>query len=393
MAGATRLELATSGVTGRRSNQLNYDPARVSKIIHISRADSKRKMHLFFMTKLTYRLFRQTPAYFHPLMKIAGSFCLLFLFISFQNQLSGQVPSFRAEVQAVEVPVTVLDENGSTVPRLRMEDFRLFEDGVPQRIRDLSVDIHTVNVLLLLDLSRSVESQSKNIRRAAQDFVRQFGPKDRFAVIGFAHGMMPVQDWTSDKKRISKSIGKLETGTQTQLYDAVQTALQSQFKPMEGRKACVLITDGIDTSSERTLQEILRSVYRKEMCIYVISILKAVKGSMERYQRVAYVARIMEKIGETDYLENFFRKKEEEMNRLALYSGGRAFFLDQLSDMRSICSQIALELKSQYVLTYIPESVPPAASQQTIRLEYKPDPRYQLIYRKGYYRADTGIRR
>jgi Ca-activated chloride channel homolog len=316
-----------------------------------------------------------------------GLSAVIFLFL--WGELSAQIPSFHAEVQAVEVPVTVLDENGRIVSRLRKEDFRLFENGIPQRIRDLALDIHTVNVLLLLDLSRSVQAQKKNIRVAAQKFVKQFGPQDRFAVIGFAHGMMPVQDWTTDKNRILKSIGKLETGTQTQLYDAIQTALENQAKPFPGRKACILFTDGIDTSSERTLQAILRSVYRKEMCIYVINILKAVKGSMERYKRIAYVARLMEKIGEKDYLENFFLKKEEEMNQLAVYSGGRAFFLDNLDDMQGICNQVALELKSQYVLTYIPENNPSSAAQQNIKLEFTPAPLYQVIYRRGYFLSQS----
>ena len=317
--------------------------------------------------------------------RLLGVIFSLAMLCTLLQKSTGQPSPFRAEVQTVEVPLTLLDESGKMVTGLRIEDFQLYEDGVLQKIRSLAIDYRRVNVLLLLDLSRSVESQRKNIRLAAQSFVKRFDAQDMFAVIGFAHSMMPVQDWTTDKKRLLKAIGKLETGTQTQLYDAVQTAMENQVRSFEGRKACVLITDGIDTSSETTFQGILRSVYRKEMGIYAINILKAVKGSMERYKRIAYVARLMERIGETNYLENFFRKKEEEMSQLAVYSGGRAFFLDDLSDMQDICRQVALELKSQYVLTYRSENNPSDKNLRNIKLLYKPFPNYQVIYRRGYY--------
>jgi Ca-activated chloride channel family protein len=325
--------------------------------------------------------------------RLPGILIFLAVLYSLLFKVTGQPSPFRAEVQTVEVPVTILDESGKRITGLRIEDLQLYEDGVLQKIRNLAIDYRKVNILLLLDLSRSVESQSKNIKRAAQSFVRRFEPQDMFAVIGFAHGMMPVQDWTTDKKRLLRVIGKLETGTQTQLYDAVQTAMENQVRSFEGRKACVLITDGIDTSSEATFQGVLKSVYRKEMAIYAINILKAVKGGMERYKRIAYVARLMERLGETNYLETFFRQKEEEMSQLALYSGGRAFFLEDLTDMQDICHQVALEIKSQYVLTYISENNPSTQNLRNIKLFYKPFPNYQCIYRRGYYLSRSASQR
>lgn len=303
----------------------------------------------------------------------------------------GQQPSFQVDVKTVEIPVTVLDPNGRYVTGLHPDDFSLYEEDRLQRIGGFTKDNRNVQVLLLLDLSRSVQSYSKSIKKAARQFVNYFSREDSLAVIGFAQGLMPIQDWTTDKKRIAKAIGKLETGTQTQLYDAVQSAMDKSMERLSGRKACLLITDGIDTSSESTLRSLQKSIYRRETAIYAINILRAVKGGMERYRRVGYVARIMERLGEENYLQKFFQKKEEEMDTLALSSGGRAFFTDNMEKMYDICREIAMEMQGQYVLTFNPDQGRKEPGYHTIRLKYR-DPRCRVLYRQGYYDPGVGKR-
>lgn len=292
--------------------------------------------------------------------------------------------TYRVDVRTIQVPLTVLDSSGHLLTQLNADDFKLFEDGRPQNIRSLTVDTHDVNVVLLLDLSRSVKSQLKNIKHAARRFIDALGREDKVAVIAFSQDVTLMQDWTANKKKLRRAVNRLRPGTFTQLYDAIQLAVGQYLTGIPDKKAIVLITDGVDAVSMTSYKKLRETILRHQASIYIISLLKSVKHDMARYRRVAFIAKTMEKLGEKDYLETFFKGKEEEMSRLANSTGGRAFYPSNISAISGIYEQVARELKSQFLLTYIPTNPSPGLSYRKILLKYR-EPDSEVFYRQGYF--------
>lgn len=292
--------------------------------------------------------------------------------------------TFHVDVNTIQVPLTVLDGSGHVITDVRREDFRLLENGLPQDIRSLTLDTQDIRVVLLLDLSRSLKSQLRNIKHAAIGFVEALGPRDKVAVISFAHDVELAQGWTSDKRKLRRAIERLQAGTTTELYDAVYLAVEDYLSDISEKKAIVLITDGVDAVSDTGFEQLQRSILKRQAAIYIINLLKSVKGDMARYRRVAFVARALDRLGEPDALEKFFQSKEEEMNVLAQCTGGRAIYPQGIESLQTVYAQVARELKSQFLLTYVPANPEAKDGYRVISLLHR-RPEFQLLYRRGYY--------
>ncbi|HYP54519.1 MAG TPA: VWA domain-containing protein [Pyrinomonadaceae bacterium] len=161
----------------------------------------------------------------------------------------------RVETALVTIPVTVLDRDGRYVPNIRKEEFRLYEDGVEQRIAYFAqVDV-PFTVALVLDTSASTRFQLAEIQDAAIAFVEQLRPADRVLVVSFDDDVRVLSEATSDRRALRDAIRRTRTGQSTKLYDAVDFVIKQQLSNVTGRKAVVLFTDGVDTSSRRASYE------------------------------------------------------------------------------------------------------------------------------------------
>ena len=157
----------------------------------------------------------------------------------------------RFDTSLVTVPVTVLDRNGRYVPLLRREQFRIAENGVEQKIAYFATTDSPFSVVLLIDTSGSTRLRLDDIQDAAIKFVERLKPTDSVMVMSFDDRIQVLCKPTTDRKAIEKAIRRTRTGGGTRLYDAVDEILKKQLKTIEGRKAVVLFTDGVDTSSHR----------------------------------------------------------------------------------------------------------------------------------------------
>ena len=157
----------------------------------------------------------------------------------------------RFDTSLVTVPVTVLDRNGRYVPLLRREQFRIAENGVEQKIAYFATTDSPFSVVLLIDTSGSTRLRLDDIQDAAIKFVERLKPTDSVMVMSFDDRIQVLCKPTTDRKAIEKAIRRTRTGGGTRLYDAVDDILKKQLKTIEGRKAVVLFTDGVDTSSHR----------------------------------------------------------------------------------------------------------------------------------------------
>src|SRR5690349_16013113 len=152
----------------------------------------------------------------------------------------------RFDTALVTVPVTVMDRNGRYVPELRREQFRLTENGVQQKIAYFATTDAPFSVVLLIDTSGSTDFRLKDIQDAAINFVGKLKPTDSVMVMSFDDRIEVQCKATTDRNTIEKAIRRTRTGGGTRLYDAVDEILRKQLQTIQGRKAVVLFTDGVD---------------------------------------------------------------------------------------------------------------------------------------------------
>jgi Ca-activated chloride channel homolog len=157
----------------------------------------------------------------------------------------------RVDTSLVTVPVTVIDRYGRYVPQLRRENFRIFENGVEQKIAYFATTDSPFTVVLLIDTSGSTQFRLDDIQDAAINFVSKLKSEDSVMVMSFDDRIEVLTRPTTDRNVIAKAIRRTRTGGGTRLYDAVDDIFKKQLRTIAGRKAVVLFTDGVDTTSHR----------------------------------------------------------------------------------------------------------------------------------------------
>jgi VWFA-related protein len=157
----------------------------------------------------------------------------------------------KVDTTLVTLPVSVMDRDGKYIPNLRKEDFRLWEDGTEQTVAFFSAVDKPFSVVLMLDTSGSTRFKIEEIQDAAITFVNQLRSDDRVMVVSFDEEIRVLADFTSDRSRLRDAIRRTRTGGGTRLYDAVDLVINQQLSRVSGRKAVVLFTDGVDTTSKR----------------------------------------------------------------------------------------------------------------------------------------------
>ena len=155
----------------------------------------------------------------------------------------------RTDTSLVTVPVTVLDRNGRYVPLLRRENFRVLENGVEQKIAYFATTDSPFTVVLLIDTSGSTHFRLDEIQDAAINFVSKLKANDNVMVMSFDDRIDVLCKATSDRNEITRAIKRTRTGGGTRLYDAVEDVFKKRLNTISGRKAVVLFTDGVDTTS------------------------------------------------------------------------------------------------------------------------------------------------
>lgn len=154
----------------------------------------------------------------------------------------------KVETSLVTIPVSVYERSGVYVSGLRRNDFKVFEDGKEQEIAYFGTVEQPFSAILLIDVSGSTDNKIKGIQAAAMSFVENLRPGDKAMIMEFDSSTKTLCDFTSDKDVLAKAIHKVGSGGGTALYSAVETALKKKLEKIDGRKAVVLFTDGVDTS-------------------------------------------------------------------------------------------------------------------------------------------------
>ncbi|HEY5907906.1 MAG TPA: VWA domain-containing protein, partial [Vicinamibacteria bacterium] len=160
-----------------------------------------------------------------------------------------RTPTFAATTRTVRVPVSVLDKQGRPILGLKGPEFRVSENGKPQQVTLFSGERRPLRIALALDLSGSMQSKVGQVQSALRRFIDLLEPADQIMVLGFADRVHTLQDFTSDRERLSRVFDLLEPVGGTALYDAAFESLRRMAGGPAESKAVVLVSDGVDTSS------------------------------------------------------------------------------------------------------------------------------------------------
>ena len=295
-------------------------------------------------------------------------------------------PRFSSSVNLIKVPISVFDSRGLMMDSLREKDFRIWEDRALQEIRSFGVDRNPVSVVLVLDTSTSGKSELKKIKAAAEAFAESLDPGDRISLLTFDDQVYRALDWTEDRKKVKKALGKMKPGLRTALYDAMFLAAEEQLKDVDGRKAIILLTDCLNNESIMDFQEAELAITQSQASFYVVSKTAMVKEEAKRGRRTLILMDIYKRLfgQDQDYIDEFFDKKEAEMSGLAEKTGGRCFFPTDYDQIKDVYMDVVQELKSKYYLTYVSNQNLQPNSYHRIAVEYLGSAS-KVIYRKGYY--------
>lgn len=177
----------------------------------------------------------------------------------------------KIETNLVSIPVSVYDRNGLYITNLRKEDFKVFEDGKEQEVAYFATSDKPFTVILLIDVSPSTAYKIDQIQDAATAFVNQLQPQDSVMVIEFDSDVHVLTELTNDRDKIYKAIRRADFGDGTSLYEAVDFSLRKRLEKIDGRKAIVLFTDGVDTTSRRAnFENTVREAEESDSLIFPI---------------------------------------------------------------------------------------------------------------------------
>jgi VWFA-related protein len=281
----------------------------------------------------------------------------------------------EVKTNLVTIPVSVYDRNGLYIPDLSQPNFKIFEDGVEQEIAYFGTSEKPFTVILLIDVSPSTEYKIEEIQAAAIAFVDQLKPQDKVMVIQFDDRVSVLAEATNDRQKIHKAIRRTSFGGGTSLYEAVDFSLRRKLDKIEGRKAIVLFTDGVDTtSSSATYESTLGDAEESEAMIFPIyynTFLSSrgigTGGVMSTPPTLGIPPMGGGRATGTSSAE--YTRGRIYLTELAAATGGRVFRPDSTpGGLNAAFEGIAEELRRQYNIGYYPQTEGEAGQRKQIKV-------------------------
>jgi Ca-activated chloride channel family protein len=287
--------------------------------------------------------------------------CLTVCWLSLAAQ-TGEPFRISVNVDLVVLHPTVRDAKGQFVADLRQGDFAIYEDGVRQSIKLFQHEDIPVTVGLVIDHSSSMGAKLAEVIEAARTFVHASSPEDQMFVVNFNEkatlGLPAGQAFSSHGGELERAISAAPTQGMTALYDAVAAGQKQLQAGSRDKKVLIVISDGGDNASARSLDEVLKAAERSTALAYTIGIFDA---------------------DDPDRNPNALR-------RLARATGGDAFFPAKLDEVVAICAGIAREIRQQYTIGYVSSNSVRPGAYRSIRVVARAagKSKLQVRTRSGY---------
>lgn len=301
-------------------------------------------------------------------------------------------PSFRADVNTINVEIAVLDNKGNFIPNIPKEKFRVLEDGVPQKVSNFGLGEGPMTVCLVIEFSNLFQQYWSETwyqtLQASYGFIETLKPEDYVAVV--AYDMRPeiLSDFSADKRKAQEAMARLRIAafSESNLFDAITDTAQ-RMSEIEGRKAIVLISSGMDTFSKLTFDKTRKIMQQAGVPVYAIGLMQALREWYDARGALGPIARL-------DFLQ-----ADNQMRTFAKETGGQAHFPRFYGEFPSIFQSISNSLRNQYSLAYNPvntardgkyrkikvELVDPATSEPLKITDQKGKPiKYTIVAKPGY---------
>ncbi len=256
-------------------------------------------------------------------------------------------PTFRADVTTVTVDVAVVDNRGRFIPNIPAGNFRILEDNVPQKITTFDQGEAPMTVCLVIEWSGLFQQYWTETwyqtLSAAYGFLETLKPEDYVAVVAYDLRPEILADFSTDKRQAYEAMQRLRIAaySESNLYDAVVDTAE-RMADIEGRKAIVLISSGLDTFSKLNFGETRRRLQMAGVPIYAIGLMQALREWADARGYLGPIARL-------DFLQ-----ADNQMRTFASETGGMAFFPRFYGEFPSIFAAIAQALRNQYSISYQP---------------------------------------
>ena len=290
------------------------------------------------------------------------------------QQPSGNQEGFRLRVETdlVVLHVTVTDKDSKPVADLQQEHFRVFENGAEQRLKVFKREDLPVSVGIIVDNSGSMRDKRKGVNAAALKFVRGSNADDEVYIVNFNDEAFLDADFTDNIRLLEEGLEKIDARGGTALYDALDLSLKHlSEKGTHDKKVLLVVTDGEDNASRLTLEQLVKTVQRSNAMIYTVGLLGGENsGSIRRAKRA------LEAISEA--------------------SGGAAYFPKSLDEVQAIATEIANDIRNQYVLAYTPTNSVLDGSFRKVEVRVATPKKYGKLFvrtRTGYYAESTAVNR
>jgi len=345
---------------------------------------------------------------------LGRSLAALFLCLSLGAQTTSAPPStatppaaapqdapFRAQITEVIVPITVTDDKGRFVSNLDAKDFKILDEGKEQKIQFFTRERNQPVVIgFLLDLSSASKIHWKNYSESAQELVSALLPNDpRYSgyLITYGNDAEVAVNTTSDPEKLLDKIRKLKPGGGSSMHDAIYMACTSRKlvkgEPIEPRRIIVIIGDGHDNASKKSLDEVLELAQRNLVTIYGVSTM-SFGFTAEGDKNLRKLA--SETGGRVEYpLENVYKdviaylEKPQDAGNFAMTVGTGAYASQLAQGMFRAIAAVAGEVTTQYIIRYTPELGESAKNQakvfRNIKVEVPSLNGVTVRARKGYF--------
>lgn len=254
--------------------------------------------------------------------------------------------------QLMRLNASVTDRNGRAIGGMRESDFTVWENGIERRVTSVAPANEPFNLVLLLDVSGSIEERMDFIRKAVRDFLRTTSPQDKISIISFRDDIQVISNFSTDREMLSRKLDEIDAGGGTALYDALGYVLSEQIKRLRGdRTAIVVMSDGDDNKSFLPFPAILEALSESGALVYPLYVPSGLipETSVPKPEITIDPLR-------TRYL-TLTTRADEEGRKLAAASGGIYYPIRRLEDLQKAYDDVVAQLRSAYTITYASNSV------------------------------------
>jgi VWFA-related protein len=278
-----------------------------------------------------------------------------------RRQPPGQVVTAVAP-QLMRLNASVTDRHGRAIGGMKAGDFTVYENGTERPVTNVVPTQEPFNLVLLIDVSGSVEERIDFIRKAARDFLNTASPQDRISIISFRDDIQLISDFTTDRQLLSKKLDEIEAGGPTAFYDTLAYVLADPLKKLRGeRTAVVVMSDGDDNKSFVPFPALLEALSESGALVYPLYIPSGLipASSVPRPEITIDPLR-------SRYL-TLTTRAEEEGRKLAAASGGVYYPIRRLDDLQRAYDDVVLQLRTAYTITYASNSTPSGNRRVRVR--------------------------